>query len=227
MHLYAFGLNHATAPLNVREQVVFHAERLVQALRELVDRRPVASKRRSVSTCNRTEVYCHTDEPRAAIEWMAGYHSFSRGRSSRISYTLPQEQAVKHAFRVASGSIRWSSASRRLLGSSRRQCALRKLPAPWGCCSQTVQRTFAVAKTVRSETDIGASTVLNGSAAVQLAGRIIQHRRAIRAVHRRGRDGRVVYRALCRASSEAHTFANAPRYARSSWQTDSSACDFA
>ena len=57
MQLFAFGINHQTAPLSVREQVVFHAERLIGALRELVDHRPV-KEAAIISTCNRTEVYC-------------------------------------------------------------------------------------------------------------------------------------------------------------------------
>ena len=70
MPLFAFGLNHQTAPLDVRERVVFHAEQVTQALRDLVDRRPV-SEAAIISTCNRTEVYCTTAEPRAAIDWLA------------------------------------------------------------------------------------------------------------------------------------------------------------
>ncbi|MGH6631213.1 MAG: glutamyl-tRNA reductase, partial [Burkholderiales bacterium] len=56
MQLFAFGINHQTAPLSVREQVVFHAENLIGALRELVDRRPV-QEAAIISTCNRTEIY--------------------------------------------------------------------------------------------------------------------------------------------------------------------------
>ncbi|HEY9447934.1 MAG TPA: glutamyl-tRNA reductase, partial [Burkholderiales bacterium] len=69
MHLFTFGVNHQTAPLAVREQVVFHAENLVQALRDLVDRRPI-QEAAIISTCNRTEVYCNTDEPRVAVDWL-------------------------------------------------------------------------------------------------------------------------------------------------------------
>ncbi len=73
MPLFAFGLNHQTAPLDVRERVVFGAEQLTQALRDLVDRRPV-SEAAIISTCNRTEVYCSTSEPRNVVDWLADYH---------------------------------------------------------------------------------------------------------------------------------------------------------
>ena len=172
MQLYAFGLNHTTAPLNVREQVVFHAERLVQALRELVDRRPVREAA-IVSTCNRTEVYCHTDEPRAAIEWMAGYHQLQPRQIEPYLYTLPQEQAVKHAFRVASGLDSMVLGEPQILGQFKEAVRAAETAGTMGLLlNKLFQRTFAVAKTVRSETDIGASTVSMASAAVQLAGRI-------------------------------------------------------
>ena len=73
MQLYAFGVNHQTAPLTVREQVVFHAENLTQALRDLVTRQSVREAA-IISTCNRTEVYCATAEPHLATDWLAAYH---------------------------------------------------------------------------------------------------------------------------------------------------------
>ena len=83
MQLFAFGINHQTAPLLVREQVVFHAENLVAALRELVDRRSV-KEAAIISTCNRTEVYCDTEDPRAAVDWMTHYHSLERLHSPNV-----------------------------------------------------------------------------------------------------------------------------------------------
>ena len=102
MDLFTFGLNHQTAPLQVRERVVFHAESLVNALRELVDRRRV-KEAAIISTCNRTEVYCNTDDPSLAVSWMADYHQMKARELEPYLYRFPQEQAVKHAFRVASG----------------------------------------------------------------------------------------------------------------------------
>ena len=64
MPLFAFELNHQTAPLDVRERVVFGAKQLTLALRDPVDRRPVTEPA-FISTCNRTEVYCSTPEPRS------------------------------------------------------------------------------------------------------------------------------------------------------------------
>jgi glutamyl-tRNA reductase len=172
MQIYAIGLNHQTAPLNVREQVVFHAERLVGALNDLVARRPV-QEAAIVSTCNRTEIYCHAEEPRAAIEWMAGYHQLKLQQLDPYLYKLPQERAVKHAFRVASGLDSMVVGEPQILGQFKDAVRAAESAGTLGLMlNKLFQRTFAVAKSVRTETQIGASTVSMAAAAVQLAGRI-------------------------------------------------------
>src|SRR5436305_618027 len=101
MSLYTLGLNHQTAPLAVRERVVFHVERLREALAEL--KRGLASEAAILSTCNRTELYVAGDEPVMLAQWLERYHRFEPEGLSPYLYTLPREQAVRHAFRVASG----------------------------------------------------------------------------------------------------------------------------
>jgi glutamyl-tRNA reductase len=172
MHLFAFGINHESAPLSVREQVVFNAERLIEALRELVDHRPV-KEAAIISTCNRTEVYCNTEDPRAAVEWMAGYHSLRPQQIEPYIYQLPQEKAVKHAFRVASGLDSMVLGEPQILGQFKQAVRTAQAAGTLGLLlNKLFQRTFAVAKTVRSETEIGAATVSMASAAVGLAQRI-------------------------------------------------------
>src|SRR5205823_3498615 len=99
MSLYALGLNHQTAPLAVRERVVFHVERLREALGEL--KSGLAREAAILSTCNRTELYVAGDEPAAAAQWLACYHRFEPDGLSPYLYTLPREQAVRHMLRVA------------------------------------------------------------------------------------------------------------------------------
>ncbi|MGH8136464.1 MAG: glutamyl-tRNA reductase, partial [Steroidobacteraceae bacterium] len=172
MQLFAFGINHQTAPLSVREQVVFHAENLIGALRELVDRRPV-QEAAIISTCNRTEIYCSTSDPHAAVDWMAGYHSLKPQQIEPYVYQLPQEKAVKHAFRVASGLDSMVLGEPQILGQFKQAVRQAQAAGTLGLLlNKLFQRTFAVAKTVRSETDIGAATVSLASAAVGLAQRI-------------------------------------------------------
>ena len=172
MQLFAFGINHQTAPLSVREQVVFHADKLTTALRELVDRRPV-QEAAIISTCNRTEVYCSTEDPRAAMDWMAGYHRLKTQQIEPYVYQLPQEKAVKHAFRVASGLDSMVLGEPQILGQFKQAVRAAQAAGTLGLLlNKLFQRTFAVAKSVRSETEIGAATVSMASAAVGLAQRI-------------------------------------------------------
>jgi glutamyl-tRNA reductase len=172
MRLFAFGINHQTAPLSLREQVVFHAENLVQALRDLVTGRPV-KEAAIVSTCNRTEVYCHTAEPAEAMHWLADYHKLKTQHLEPHLYQLPEERAVKHAFRVASGLDSMVLGEPQILGQFKSAVRSAEQAGTLGLLlNKLFQRTFSVAKAVRSETDIGASTVSMASAAVRLAERI-------------------------------------------------------
>ncbi|MBM3372755.1 MAG: glutamyl-tRNA reductase, partial [Betaproteobacteria bacterium] len=172
MPLFAFGLNHQTAPLDVRERVVFGAEQLTQALRDLVDRRPV-SEAAIISTCNRTEVYCSTPEPRSVVDWLAGYHRMKPVQIQPYLYELPQARAVKHAFRVASGLDSMVLGEPQILGQFKTAVRSAEEAGTLGwLLNKLFQRTFSVAKTVRSETEIGASTVSMAAAAVRLAERI-------------------------------------------------------
>ena len=100
--LFAFGINHHTAPLDVREQVSFETARLDEALRDLVDHEPVREAA-IVSTCNRTDIYCSTSEPHRAVDWLARFHHLDTSRIEPFIYSLPEARAVDHAFRVASG----------------------------------------------------------------------------------------------------------------------------
>lgn len=169
MQLFAFGVNHTTAPLTVREQVVFHAENLVEALRDLVDRRPV-KEAAIISTCNRTEIYCNTEEPPSAVDWMADYHHLKSSQIEPYLYRLPQERAVKHAFRVASGLDSMVLGEPQILGQFKQAVRTAQAAGTLGLLlNKLFQRTFSVAKAVRSETDIGAATISMASAAVSLA----------------------------------------------------------
>ncbi|MDH5553220.1 MAG: glutamyl-tRNA reductase, partial [Nitrosomonas sp.] len=102
MQLFAFGIIHHTAPLGVREQVTFPENTMEHALHDLVGHNPI-KEAAIVSTCNRTEVYCNTEKPDVAMKWLADFHRLQARDLEPYLYKLPREQAVKHAFRVASG----------------------------------------------------------------------------------------------------------------------------
>ena len=172
MELFTFGLNHQTAPLHVRERVVFNAEDLVKALHDLTQRRRT-KEAAIISTCNRTEVYCNTEDSREAVSWLSAYHQMKPQQLEPYLYHLPQAQAVKHAFRVASGLDSMVLGEPQILGQFKQAVRTAEAAGTLGTVlNKLFQRTFSVAKTVRSETEIGASTVSMASAAVRLAERI-------------------------------------------------------
>jgi glutamyl-tRNA reductase len=172
MQLFAFGINHRTAPLEVRERVAFSAEGLPRALRDLVDHEPVREAA-ILSTCNRTEVYCNTQEPAKAVQWLAGYHHLKAAAVEPYVYTLPRERAVKHAFRVASGLDSMVLGEPQILGQIKQAVRTAQQAGTLGLVLHKLfQHTFSVAKEVRSRTEIGASSVSMAAAAVRLAERI-------------------------------------------------------
>ncbi|HZM33227.1 MAG TPA: glutamyl-tRNA reductase [Burkholderiales bacterium] len=171
MALYTLGLNHQTAPLAVRERVVFHVERLRDALAEL--KRGLAQEAAILSTCNRTELYVSGEQPAALAQWLAQYHHLHPEELQRYLYTLPREQAVRHAFRVASGLDSMVIGEPQILGQMKAAARAAESAGTLGSVLHKLfQRTFAVAKEVRSSTPIGAASVSMAAAAVKLAARI-------------------------------------------------------
>src|SRR3954467_14726017 len=171
MSLYALGLNHQTAPLAVRERVVFHVERLADALGEL--KQKLAREAAILSTCNRTELYVAGAEPAAIAQWLARYHRLEPDGLRPYLYTLPHEQAVRHAFRVASGLDSMVLGEPQILGQMKEAARAAESAGTLGTVLHRLfQKSFAVAKEVRSTTEVGANSVSMAAAAVKLAARI-------------------------------------------------------
>jgi len=179
MNLLALGLNHQTAPLEVRERVAFAAHALEGALGELVRGRG-AAEAAILSTCNRTELYVSAAEgPGAAadagayLDWLAAYHRLAPAQLAPHLYALPKEQAVRHAFRVASGLDSMVLGEPQILGQMKDAVRSAEAAGTLGTVlNKLFQRSFAVAKEVRSTTHIGAHSVSMAAAAVKLAARI-------------------------------------------------------
>ena len=172
MTLYALGLNHQTAPLPLRERVAFHVEKLRDALAELTRARR-ASEAAILSTCNRTEIYFAAEQPADAANWLAEYHRMEPGEISPYLYTLPRDQAVRHAFRVASGLDSMVLGEPQILGQMKEAVKAAESAGTLGTVLHKLfQRSFAVAKEVRSTTEVGAASVSMAAAAVKLAARI-------------------------------------------------------
>ncbi len=174
MQLFALGINHHTAPLKVREQVTFEPHRLRQALCELVSVKPVREAA-ILSTCNRTELYCATEEPAATAQWIAEHHHLPPGDIHPYLYTLPEREAVRHMFRVASGLDSMVLGEPQILGQMKQAARAAEEAGTLGALLHKLfQRSFAVAKEVRSTTAIGANIISMAAAAVHLSERIFE-----------------------------------------------------
>ncbi len=170
--LYALGLNHQTAPLGVRERVAFATQSLARALSAMKDV-GLASEAAILSTCNRTELYFEGEQPDAAAQWLAQYHRVQPDELSPYLYTLPRDQAVRHAFRVASGLDSMVLGEPQILGQMKEAARAAESAGTLGAVLHRLfQRSFAVAKEVRSTTQVGAASVSMAAAAVKLAARI-------------------------------------------------------
>ncbi len=174
MALFTLGINHRTAPLSVREQVAFHAEELRRALGDLAGRAR-AHEVAILSTCNRTELYCQAESPQVIGQWLSEYRRVPHGDIEPYLYVHPERDAVRHAFRVASGLDSMVLGEPQILGQMKEAIRIAREEGTLGATlNKLFQNSFAVAKDVRSTTAIGANIVSMAAAAVRLAGRIFE-----------------------------------------------------
>lgn len=174
MAIVTLGLNHHTAPLAIREQVAFNAEQLPHALHHLTNGKAVREAA-ILSTCNRTEIYCVTDDVAATERWLADYHQVDFAALQPYLYVLDQPQAVRHAFRVASGLDSMVIGEPQILGQMKDALRLAEESGTLGVMLQKLfQHAFSVAKEVRSTTAIGSNIVSMAAAGVHLAERIFE-----------------------------------------------------
>ncbi|HEU4845017.1 MAG TPA: glutamyl-tRNA reductase [Burkholderiaceae bacterium] len=181
MQLLAVGLNHNTAPVALRERLAFAPDQLGQAVvaaRAWFERIVPggADEAAILSTCNRTELYAasHVPDPLdAGAHFLADFHQLNYGELRPHLYMLPQHDAVRHTFRVASGLDSMVLGETQILGQIKD--AIRTADEAGGLGTylhQLFQRSFSVAKEVRSTTEIGAHSVSMAAAAVRLSQRI-------------------------------------------------------
>jgi len=184
MHLLTLGLNHQSAPLAMRERVAFAGEALIHATRDLKQRvGEVLTESAILSTCNRTEIYCATaradqagDASQALQQWVASHGALKPGQIQAHTYLLPGTQSVRHAFRVACGLDSMVLGEAQILGQMKDAVRTAQEAGSLGPhLHQLFQRSFAVAKEVRTQTEIGSASVSLAAAAVRLAERIFEH----------------------------------------------------
>ncbi|NYT63277.1 glutamyl-tRNA reductase [Alcaligenaceae bacterium] len=171
-----FGLNHVSAPVAVRERVSFPIDLLKPALDGLRSTFGQSVKEAAIlSTCNRTEIYCAADPQvyEHLPAWLADFNSLEAGSLRPHLYQYQKNDAVRHAFRVASGLDSMVLGEPQILGQMKDAVrAANEAGALGTLLHQLFQRTFSVAKEVRSQTAIGAHSVSMAAAAVRLAERV-------------------------------------------------------
>ncbi len=171
MQLYTIGVNHTTAPISIREHVAFNSDILHHALSDLTAHN--VAEAAILSTCNRTEIYVQSANPEPVVNWLAQYHRLDLHNIQPYTYTLSNQEAVKHAFRVASGLDSMVLGEPQILGQFKQSVKVAQDAGTLGTLLHKLfQRTFEVAKEVRTNTDIGGSSISMAAAAVKLAQRI-------------------------------------------------------
>jgi glutamyl-tRNA reductase len=177
MAVWALGINHTTAPLDLRGRFAFALDQIEPTLRGLrasLARQPEAAL---ISTCNRTEIYCAGEKPELehTLDWLAHSGGISSSLLRAHSYTLEDGFAARHAFRVASGLDSMVLGEPQILGQLKDAVRAAEAAGSLGTTlSQLFQRSFAVAKEVRTSTEIGAHSISMAAAAVRLAGQLFE-----------------------------------------------------
>ncbi|MBK6999252.1 MAG: glutamyl-tRNA reductase [Rhodoferax sp.] len=177
MAVWTLGINHTTAPLDLRGRFAFAMDQVgshLQELRQSLSRTPEAA---IVSTCNRTEIYCAADqsELERTLIWLAATGGVSPNELRGYTYRLENERAARHAFRVASGLDSMVLGEPQILGQLKDAVRAADAAGALGTTlSQLFQRSFAVAKEVRTSTEIGAHSISMAAAAVRLAGQLFE-----------------------------------------------------
>lgn len=174
MGLLAFGINHKTAPVDIRERVAFAPERMQEALQDLTAQGPV-DEAVILSTCNRTEIYCNVLGGKRAVvkEWLSRFHNIPAKELGAFVYAHGQEAAIQHVLRVASGLDSLVLGEPQILGQMKTAFATAQDAGTIGkLLNRLFQHTFMVAKQVRTDTAIGSSPVSVAFAAVSLARQI-------------------------------------------------------
>ena len=180
MSVWALGLNHNTAPLDLRGRFAFSLDQMAPTLKRLRDSHAGlanAPEATILSTCNRTEIYGASDVPALehTLAWLASSGGVTSDALRSHTYTLEGDQAARHAFRVASGLDSMVLGEPQILGQMKDAVRAAEGAGAMGrTLHQLFQRSFAVAKEVRSSTDIGAHSISMAAASVRLASQLFE-----------------------------------------------------
>ena len=176
MNLTLLGINHRTAPVEVREKMNIPEARLAEAVSDLVHRAGIREGM-ILSTCNRVEVTTSAEDEVDAESiirrFLADHHHCDLGQFSHFFYRLRQQDVVKHLFRVASSLDSMILGEPQILGQIKQAYAAAcAAGAMNGTLNDVVHQALAVARRVRRETALGSAAVSVSYAAVELAKKI-------------------------------------------------------
>lgn len=174
MALLSLGINHLTAPVDIREKVAFAPDQVTDALKELQDI-PAVNESVIVSTCNRTEIYCHasSDCSHVLTRWLSAHHGIVENGLDPYIYTHNDQEVARHLFRVASGLDSMVLGEPQILGQLKASYDhARGDNSINSILDRLFQHSFSVAKRVRTDTDIGSNPVSVAFAAVNLSKQI-------------------------------------------------------
>ena len=172
MNFHLIGVNHVSAPLEVRERLAVSEAQLPDAIQKLVQQ-PGVDEGMVLSTCNRVEVLTSTKQGADLRGFLGSYFGVSPNALNSHIYEFEQREAIRHVFRVAASLDSMVVGEPQILGQVKEAYAVaRGLGAVHSALEALLSRAFAVAKRVRSETAIGSSSVSIASVAVQLAEKI-------------------------------------------------------
>ncbi|NBX54587.1 MAG: glutamyl-tRNA reductase [Betaproteobacteria bacterium] len=177
MAVWTLGLNHRTAPIDLRERFAFASDQMVNSLQALRRRFATHKEVAILSTCNRTEIYCAGEQVQwqDTLRWLADTANAQVDDLQSHVYTLEGDASARHAFRVASGLDSMVLGESQILGQFKDAVRLAADSGALGTTlNQLFQRSFAVAKEVRTSTDIGAHSISMAAASVRLASQIFE-----------------------------------------------------
>ena len=182
MAVWALGINHTTAPLDLRGRFAFALDQIAPTLQGLRQsfgghHSHPGVEAAIISTCNRTEIYCAADRLAMdhTLDWLAHSGGVTPALLRSHSYTLEDGHVARHAFRVASGLDSMVLGEAQILGQMKDAVRAAETAGALGSTlNQLFQRSFAVAKEGRSATEIGAHSISMTAAAVRLAGQLFE-----------------------------------------------------
>ena len=183
MSVWALGINHETAPLDLRGRFAFALDQVAPTLAQIKGTLNGSPEVALLSTCNRTEVYCAAEQlaVESTLNWMASAGGVGPETLHQHAYLLTEEQVARHAFRVASGLDSMVLGEPQILGQLKDAVRVAQDAGSLGTTlNQMFQRSFAVAKEVRTTTEIGAHSISMSAAAVRLAGQLFESLNEVR-----------------------------------------------